>query len=120
MRAFLASAAVVLTMSSGDITRVRIALGGVGAKPWRSPETDGPISGASMVTESLVPAVFGAADQAIVSLLIIAATTPGSPFLGHKLEDLALQGGRVFAKSEGAARGVPSSRSTHSAAILSR
>jgi xanthine dehydrogenase YagS FAD-binding subunit len=36
----LASAAVVLTIASGNITRARIALGGVGTKPWRSPETE--------------------------------------------------------------------------------
>jgi xanthine dehydrogenase YagS FAD-binding subunit len=41
----LASAAVVLTISSGDITRVRIALGGVGAKPWRSPEAEEALTG---------------------------------------------------------------------------
>jgi xanthine dehydrogenase YagS FAD-binding subunit len=41
----LASAAVVLTMSGGDITRVRIALGGVGAKPWRSPEAEDALTG---------------------------------------------------------------------------
>ncbi len=41
----LASAAVVLTISSGDITRVRIALGGVGAKPWRSPEAEDALTG---------------------------------------------------------------------------
>jgi xanthine dehydrogenase YagS FAD-binding subunit len=41
----LASAAVVLTISSGDITRVRIALGGVGAKPWRSPEAEEALAG---------------------------------------------------------------------------
>jgi xanthine dehydrogenase YagS FAD-binding subunit len=34
----LASAAVVLTISSGKISRARIALGGVGTKPWRSTE----------------------------------------------------------------------------------
>ncbi len=68
---------------------------------------DGPISGASMATESLIPPLFAAADQAIASLLIIAVTTPGSPFVGHKPDDLALQGGRVFAKAEGPANGVP-------------
>src|SRR5438067_6074208 len=36
----LASAAVVLTVASGKITRARIALGGVGTKPWRSPEAE--------------------------------------------------------------------------------
>ena len=37
----------------------------------------GPLSGGSMVTGSVVPAVFAAADNAIASLLNIATTTPG-------------------------------------------
>src|SRR6202041_3575498 len=49
---------------------------------------DGPISGGSLATSSVIPAVFGAANQAITSLLIIAVTTPGSPFLGRKPNDL--------------------------------
>ncbi len=68
---------------------------------------DGPISGGSLATSSVIPAVFKAADQAITSLLIVAISTPGSPFLGHKPEDLALQDGRIFVKAEGAGKGVP-------------
>jgi xanthine dehydrogenase YagR molybdenum-binding subunit len=68
---------------------------------------DGPISGGSLATSSVIPAVFKAADQAIASLMIIAITTPGSPFLGRMPDDLALEGGRVFVKSEGVGRGVP-------------
>src|SRR5262245_37848899 len=56
---------------------------------------DGPISGGSLATSSVIPAVLQAADQAIASLAIIAVTTPGSPFLGHKPDDLALEGGRM-------------------------
>src|SRR5438034_5447584 len=63
----------------------------------------GPISGGSMATESVVPAVFAAADNAIASLLTIATTTPGSPFQERKPDDLALEGGRVFAKADGPA-----------------
>src|SRR5262249_39611986 len=62
---------------------------------------DGPISGGSLATSSVIPAVFKAADQAIASLFIIAVTTPGSPFLGHQPSDLALGGGRVFLKAQG-------------------
>ena len=67
---------------------------------------DGPISGGSLATSSVIPAVFKAADQAISSLMIVAVSTPGSPFLGHKPEDLALEGGRIFVKAEGVAKGV--------------
>lgn len=41
----LASAAVVLTVAGGKITRARIALGGVGTKPWRSPEAEAALTG---------------------------------------------------------------------------
>jgi xanthine dehydrogenase YagS FAD-binding subunit len=36
----LASAAVVITIAGGKLTRARVALGGVGTKPWRSPEAE--------------------------------------------------------------------------------
>jgi xanthine dehydrogenase YagS FAD-binding subunit len=36
----LASAAVVITSANAKITRARIALGGVGTKPWRSTEAE--------------------------------------------------------------------------------
>src|SRR5258708_5041787 len=60
-----------------------------------------------MATEWGVPAVFAAADSAIKSLMIVAATTPGSPFEKHKPDDLAIEGGRVVVKADGAAKGVP-------------
>jgi xanthine dehydrogenase YagS FAD-binding subunit len=41
----LASAAVVVTVASGQISRARIALGGVGTKPWRSTEAEGVLTG---------------------------------------------------------------------------
>jgi xanthine dehydrogenase YagR molybdenum-binding subunit len=67
---------------------------------------EGPTSGGSMATGSLVPAVFAAADNAISSLLTIAVTTPGSPFEKRKPDDLAFQNGRVFLKVDGAAKAV--------------
>jgi xanthine dehydrogenase YagS FAD-binding subunit len=36
----LASAAVVVTIAGGKVTRARIAMGGVGTKPWRSPQAE--------------------------------------------------------------------------------
>jgi len=41
----LASAAVALTIANGNITRARVALGGVGTKPWRSPEAEAALTG---------------------------------------------------------------------------
>ena len=41
----LASAAVVLTIAGGNIAHARIALGGVGTKPWRSPEAETALTG---------------------------------------------------------------------------
>jgi len=41
----LASAAVVLTIAGGNITRARVALGGVGTKPWRSPQAEAALTG---------------------------------------------------------------------------
>jgi xanthine dehydrogenase YagR molybdenum-binding subunit len=67
---------------------------------------EGPLSGGSMVTGSLVPAVFAAADHAIASLLTIATTTPGTQFEKRKPADLAFEGGRVFVKADGPAKGV--------------
>jgi xanthine dehydrogenase YagS FAD-binding subunit len=41
----LASAAVVLTIEDGRVTRARVALGGVGTKPWRSLEAEAALVG---------------------------------------------------------------------------
>src|SRR6266699_3598781 len=68
---------------------------------------EGPVSGGSMATGSVVPAVFAAADSAISSLLTVAATTPGSPFENRPPTDLAFEGGRIFVKADGPAKGLP-------------
>ncbi len=41
----LASAAVVMSVVGGNVSYVRIALGGVGTKPWRSPEAEAALTG---------------------------------------------------------------------------
>jgi xanthine dehydrogenase YagS FAD-binding subunit len=48
----LASAAVVLTVAGGNVTSARIALGGVGTKPWRSPDAEGAIIGRAPTNEN--------------------------------------------------------------------
>jgi xanthine dehydrogenase YagR molybdenum-binding subunit len=67
---------------------------------------EGPISGGSMATPSLVNAVFAAADQAIESLKTVAVSTPGSPFVGHKTEDMSFDNGALFLMADGAANSV--------------
>jgi xanthine dehydrogenase YagR molybdenum-binding subunit len=81
------------------INRVEVALGDTSLP-------EGPVSGGSMATASVVPAVFDAADNAITSLLAIATTTPGSPFERRKRDELAFEGGRVFVKANGSSQGV--------------
>jgi xanthine dehydrogenase YagR molybdenum-binding subunit len=68
---------------------------------------EGPVSGGSMATGSVVPAVFAAADNAITSLLTVATTTTGTPFEKRQPADLAFEAGRVFVKADGRAGGVP-------------
>lgn len=75
------------------LDKVEVALGDT-ALP------EGPLSGGSMATESVVPAVFAAADNAIASLLTIATSTPGSPFEKRKPDDLGFEGRRVFVKAD--------------------
>jgi xanthine dehydrogenase YagS FAD-binding subunit len=55
----LASAAVVITVASGKVTRARVALGGVGTKPWRSTEAEGELTG-----QAATEAVFRKAAEA--------------------------------------------------------
>jgi xanthine dehydrogenase YagS FAD-binding subunit len=41
----LASAAVVIMVAGGNVTRARVVLGGVGTKPWRSREAETALAG---------------------------------------------------------------------------
>ena len=81
------------------VDKVEVALGDTSLPP-------GPVSGGSMVTGSMVPAVYQAADQAIASLLKLAAQAPGTPFEMRTPDELAFQSGRVFVKADGPTGGV--------------
>jgi xanthine dehydrogenase YagR molybdenum-binding subunit len=67
---------------------------------------EGPTSGGSMATASVIPAVSEAASKAIKSLFTLATKTPGSPFENRKPDDLAFENGRVFLRSNGTTSGV--------------
>jgi xanthine dehydrogenase YagR molybdenum-binding subunit len=67
----------------------------------------GPLSGGSMATASVVPAVLEAAGKGIDSLLATAVSAPGSKFAGRKAADLEYTNGRVHARGEPATGGIP-------------
>jgi xanthine dehydrogenase YagS FAD-binding subunit len=48
----LSSAAVIVAVAGGKISRARIAMGGIGTKPWRSPEAEAALLGRAPTTES--------------------------------------------------------------------
>jgi xanthine dehydrogenase YagS FAD-binding subunit len=58
------SAAVALEMDGGRIRQARIALGGVGTKPWRVPQVEAALVGSSLDPAALRPAAALAAEGA--------------------------------------------------------
>lgn len=82
------------------VEKVEVVLGDTSLPP-------GPISGGSMVSGSVVPAVVAAASGVTASLRKLATATPGSPFEKREPDELALEGGRIFVKADGPAKGVP-------------
>lgn len=60
----LVSAAVVVAIGDGRIDHARIALGGVGTKPWRFPAVEAALAGAPATPEAFAAAAVHAADGA--------------------------------------------------------
>jgi xanthine dehydrogenase YagR molybdenum-binding subunit len=73
---------------------------------------DGPMSGGSMVTGSVLSAIAAGATNAANRLLELAAGTDGSPFKDAKTDTLAFTDGRIHKKDQ------PASDGTHFADIL--
>src|SRR5207249_234296 len=61
-----------------------------------------PVSGGSMTTASVMPAVKAAAENALKKLVQCAIESPGSPFHGRSREELIAEGGQVRTKDGGA------------------
>jgi xanthine dehydrogenase YagR molybdenum-binding subunit len=93
-------AQVAAEKTGAPLDKVEVALGDTSLPP-------GPISGGSLATSSVIPAVIAAADNAIAALLKIAISTPGAPFQNRKVDDLTFESGKIFLKAEGSGRGVP-------------
>ena len=60
----LASAAVVLGMDGGAISHARVALGGVGTRPWRSPEAEAALQGKPAAATTFAAAAHAAVRDA--------------------------------------------------------
>ena len=60
----LVSAAVVVAVEDGRIRRARIAMGGVGTKPWRLPAVEEALAGTAVTQEALTSAAAHAAEGA--------------------------------------------------------
>ncbi|MBV8275669.1 MAG: xanthine dehydrogenase family protein molybdopterin-binding subunit [Verrucomicrobia bacterium] len=65
----------------------------------------GPLSGGSMVTASLVPAILEGAKNAIQKVQFTATTS--GPFSGQSVDNLVFTSGRIHRKDQSAANGVP-------------
>ena len=68
---------------------------------------DGPMSGGSMVTGSVLSAIASGATNAANRLLQLASKTPGSPFKDVAADKLAFSEGRIHKIDELAATGMP-------------
>jgi xanthine dehydrogenase YagS FAD-binding subunit len=60
----LVSAAVAVAVDDGRIRSARIAVGGVGTKPWRLPNVEAALAGMPVSRERLTEAAAGAAEGA--------------------------------------------------------
>jgi xanthine dehydrogenase YagS FAD-binding subunit len=58
------SAAVALEMDDARIRQARVALGGVGTKPWRVPQVEAALAGAGLDSEALRAAAARATEGA--------------------------------------------------------
>ena len=67
---------------------------------------DGPMSGGSMVTGSVLNAIAAGADGAIKKLQKLAAATEGSPFQNAKVENVAFTKGRLHGKDQNPDNGI--------------
>ncbi|MGF6238724.1 xanthine dehydrogenase YagR molybdenum-binding subunit [Paraburkholderia sp. GAS38] len=96
-------AQMVANLTGIPLERIAVVIGDTRLPP-------GPLSGGSMVTASLVPAVTQAAQTAIQQLLVAAAQADNSPFNGQPVTELAFERGMVYRKGTSPGAGVPFER----------
>ncbi|MDE3104287.1 MAG: xanthine dehydrogenase family protein molybdopterin-binding subunit [Acidobacteriota bacterium] len=86
-------AQVVADKAGVPLDRVEVVLGDTTLPP-------GPISGGSMVTSSMIPAVGDATRQAIETVLLAATSSKTGPFAGKKRGEVEFANGRVQLKGD--------------------
>ncbi len=82
-----------------SVDKVEVVLGDSSLPP-------GPLSGGSMATASLIPAVSKAAEKVIGTLLAAAVKTPGAKYFGVDQKEVAYTEGRVHKKDEPVSSGI--------------
>lgn len=93
-------AQVVSAKTGLPLDKIDVVLGSTALPP-------GPISGGSLVTGSVIPAISKAADAAIEQMLSIATRGTDVPYQHHDPKEMAFTDGRVHLKTEPASSGVP-------------
>jgi xanthine dehydrogenase YagR molybdenum-binding subunit len=90
---------MVANLTGIPLDRINVVLGDTVLPP-------GPLSGGSMATASMVPAVTDATRAAIQQLLLTAAQAEHSPFAGQAADTLALERGMVYRKGTSPGAGI--------------
>jgi xanthine dehydrogenase YagR molybdenum-binding subunit len=93
-------AQIVSAKTGVALDRISVVLGDTALPP-------GPLSGGSMATASVIPAVTAACDQAIATLLFTATQAVSSPFSGKTVKDLAMTDGQVHERNSSPESGLP-------------
>ena len=93
-------AEIISDRTGVPLDKIRVQLGDTAMPP-------GPTSGGSAATATVIPAIAQATDQAVQSLLKVAALTAGSPFEKVDPKSLKMTGGRVHKEGDSAESGTP-------------
>jgi xanthine dehydrogenase YagR molybdenum-binding subunit len=93
-------AQIISDRTGVPLEKIRVQLGDTALPP-------GPTSGGSAATSTVIPAIAKATDQAVQSLLKVAAGTAGSPFEKLDPKSLKMSGGRVHKDGDSAENGAP-------------
>jgi xanthine dehydrogenase YagR molybdenum-binding subunit len=96
-------AQLVASVTGIPLERVSVVIGDTRLPP-------GPMSGGSMATASVIPAVEQAAQAAMQQLLVAASQAEHSPFNGQPVTELAFERGMVYRKGTAPGAGVPFER----------